>query len=214
MPFSITPPTREHISDGVLILTGLVALWKAKKPFVVWWQAHKEWRRARDVLPSEIAQIMADVKAIRGEVQFNGGHSLKDVVRENGFRVSLEIASRRLTSSHATWEGRVRVAGDSVVEPEFVSQAWTRLTGMTNTDTANGGWAQCVAIEDRPRVLQEAHVAGEEQSCFHTEYTCINVLDGKRTRVSHIGRPLFDGGGIIYGWVGLMVPIKEDTPHV
>lgn len=209
MPFNLPDVTRVLFNDVVLVCTTIVAVWKLQPPIKRWWIAQRTRKEILDSLSSAISKIAEDVKIIRNEVQFNGGSSLKDVVRENGYRVGLEIASRRLTTEHATWEGRCRTP-DSEAEPEFVSMAWTKLTGMGSSDTADGGWAQCVAPEDRARVVQLAQASSQEQRLFHTEYTVVNIATGQRTRVSHIGRPLFDATGTLYGWVGLMTPIEEE----
>ena len=192
------------------ITAGLVATFGAVKkvgPIALAW---RDAQRARE---TTFVQLGKDVAFILKELSPNGGTSLKDQVTAQSVALKLEIVARRLTEGRAMWEGTVTATGET--EPIHVTPAWLRLTGLSVDDTRNGGWARCIAPEDRARVMQEADEVNRAAltktvRVFQASYTCVNVLTGERTPVQHLGCPVFDARSRIVGWIGIMTPTATD----
>lgn len=147
----------------------------------------------------------ATLSTIRGEVEINGGKSLKDLVRKTLRSIRLETASRDLTETRAIWRGEVNPDGS--VGCLYVSDEWKRLTGLDAIATENGGWARCVAPVDRARVLLEVQEATDEARLMQCEYTVVNVLTGARYPVRHVGTPVHSAG-VLIGWIGILTVLS------
>lgn len=169
-------------------------------------------RKQHDVAKARRAafdQALLDISEIKHQTRANGGTSMFDLISDTRRIVRMETAARRMTEERAIWEGRVDASG--AVVPTFVSRAWVRLTGQGLGDVAGGGWAQCVAPEDRARVLAAADDAERAARLFEADYLCVNVLTGERTPVRHIGKPVYERDTLV-GWIGMMTPVTAVPP--
>jgi PAS domain-containing protein len=178
------------------------------------WRAYRKSTALLNRILTGIDSITVKVEAISQEVHVNGGSSLKDRVMVLGnevkqlhHEVRVSTAARRLSDHRATCEMIVDGRGDSVAK--YVSPKWTEMTGVSRETMANDGWATCIRLDHRPRVVALAETAAKHHALFEAEYPLVH--DDQWVR--HVGYPILTDLGTLIGWVGELtsIPAPEDT---
>lgn len=150
-----------------------------------------------------INTLMTQVEEIHRELQPNGGGTLRDAIVSIRNNQARERASRRLLIDTANMEVVVDpTTGDA--EISYVSPAYVRLTGLSRDEANNWGWTRALAVEDRERVTELARQSFADEAVMMTTYTLVNVHNGTRTAVHHMGTPIFNHAREVIGWAAVM----------
>jgi hypothetical protein len=197
---------------GILFTaTGVTARWLYRG----WKKGSATWDSVgtrMETVQQGMLVIQHDLNNITREIKLNGGKSIKDQL--NGLVIDVRVihhesrvstAARRVAQAKAICEMLVR---DGEARCEFVTDEWTRITGLTREGMEDGGWLRAVPIADQPRIKALADAANISNSLFQAEYDASNVVTHASTRVRHIGHPVFDHSEMLVGWVGELTEIE------
>jgi len=146
-----------------------------------------------------------NVGKVLQEVQYNGGRSVKDMVRVLSRDVAMERQARRIGYRCAHYDTVLDlVSGDmrtTHASPEFL---W--LTGLTIEGMYGDAWLRVVDPMDRQRVAEMWDDAQERGVPMDIEYKLLNLSTGTRQMVRHIAEPVKDHLSRLIGWVGVINP--------
>jgi len=178
------------------------------------------YRTAKEIQTTWI-QLIKDVHTIKNEATYNGGSSMKDKieglttklnvlateVRRVFYEVKIGTAARRLSDTKAICEVMIDTAGNAVTK--YVSYEWTEITGLSREDMDDGGWAQCIHVDHRHRIILAAQQAAERKTLFIEEYPIVNVRTDAEYYVRHTGYPIMTDFGVLIGWVGDLIKLED-----
>lgn len=146
-----------------------------------------------------------NVAKVLQEVQYNGGRSVKDMVRVLSRDVAMERQARRIGYRCAHYDMVVDLDSGAIrtvhASPEFL---W--LTGLTTEGMHGDAWLRVVDPKDRQRVAEMWDDAQERGSPMDVEYKLLNLSTGVRQMVRHFSEPVKDHLGRLIGWVGVINP--------
>lgn len=190
---------------AILISAG-VLVWAKRR-----YKHFKDNRDSVRALQTEIlGKVMADLKAIKQEVQPNGGHSLNDKV--SGISEHLvdidkkliELKLRQRNGSEildvANWES------DSEGRVEYVSTALCDLLGRTSSSLMDNRWTAYLHPDDKDRVVKEWHDSVRSAGDFNSVYKFIKS-DGTVQNVNGKAIHNTDEHGKVMNSLGRLIKI-------
>lgn len=91
---------------------------------------------------------------------------------------------------------------DAQGQTEWVSAAWTRITGMPVEDALGSGWELAVLPEDLARVLNAWRLSFEHKRRCVDEFTLVHNITGRRTKVQVTANPIKRPDGTVLNYYG------------
>lgn len=92
----------------------------------------------------------------------------------------------------------------------FLSRGWMELTGQAASGGLGSGWLQTVHPEDRDVVSTTSTRAMELREPYQVRYR-VRSASGAYRWVLSAGRPQVDGHGFVFGYVGSLIDIHDQT---
>lgn len=192
-------------SMAVLISAG-VLIWAKKK-----YQHFKATRETiRTAQNQMLGMVMEDLKAIKQEVQPNGGHSLNDKVSAISTHLVdidkklIELKVRQRNGSEildvANWES------DSDGRVEYVSTALCDLLGRSSSSLMDNKWTAYLHPEDKDRVVKEWNESVKSAGDFNSVYRFIKS-DGGIQKVNGKAIHNTDEAGKVMNGLGRLIKI-------
>ncbi len=90
----------------------------------------------------------------------------------------------------------------------YVNAAWLRISGLSEDDWQNGGWATALHPEDSQRVFQGWAAAVEARAEYRDEFRMLRP-DGTEVWTDVSAQPEFDDHGSVIGFIGVQMDISE-----
>lgn len=89
----------------------------------------------------------------------------------------------------------------------WVSEGWTKLTGLSIEEARGFGWESGIEENDRPRVLQNWQLAIAHKRRYHDTVIYVNTRTGQTTKAKVIGNPVRDNDDSILSWNSQSRPV-------
>jgi PAS domain S-box-containing protein len=172
--------SRYGLSSGKLIIDMLV--WSILIVLFYQWIIYPVYSKL--IVPAiqyftKINQTYEKVEKILKEVQTNGGGSLKDAVlsmsskiNEISFMVDKNASSKKsiLNILGLMCDGVGSYETDEKGNCTFVSQKWSEITSIYDSDAMGNGWINAIHPEDRDDVTLEFATAVRQERNFSMTY--------------------------------------------
>lgn len=187
-------------------------------PFFIWlfkWvnRKYEHFKKGREAVSNAQREtnlmLLSELKAIKDQVQPNGGKSLNDKITlmsikfehsfeelKTGQRNTREIMDLAIWESD--YEGRVN----------YVSIALCELIGCTQTDALDNSWIGLIDTQDRDRVVKEWTDSVRNASEFNSTYN-YRKNDGSYQKVKAVAIHNKDERGKVANTLGRLIQIGE-----
>lgn len=123
-------------------------------------------------------------------------------------------ATERLANSERRFQTLANLAPAGIFRTDakglctYVNAAWLGLTGLTDGEWQDHGWARALHPEDRARALGGWAAAVSERRDYRSEFRWLRP-DGSCAWVDVLGRPEHGPDGEIIGYIGVTMDITE-----
>jgi PAS domain S-box-containing protein len=97
---------------------------------------------------------------------------------------------------------------DAARSTTFLSRGWYEFTGAPVDSGLGDGWVDPIHEADRERVRRELQQVMDRGEPLRIEYR-LRVADGSYRWVLDVGRPRFDAGRALIGYIGSVMDIQE-----
>lgn len=136
-------------------------------------------------------EVREGMKAIRAQVETNGGTSLKDSVIRIEKRLSLYIAKQEIYEDASE---RMLFESDNTGAVIFINDAFLKHFGYTDSDILGFGYEGVVHPGDRKEMREGWEYAIERGSKFTDEQRILNTRTGKYERCCVRAYPISEDG--------------------
>lgn len=90
----------------------------------------------------------------------------------------------------------------------YLNQAWCEFTGQAEADGLGTGWLDCLHRDDRAKAEDALTLARTRHDDFRAEYR-LRRRDGAYRWTIDTGKPRFDEGGRLLGYIGSVIDITD-----
>ncbi|MCU1381987.1 MAG: diguanylate cyclase/phosphodiesterase with and sensor(s) [Acidobacteria bacterium] len=213
-PASAASGLAAHVDLAVKVSAGISAI---AASWAGWLKALKPAYKNSRTFVAEFRALVEDVAGIKGELRPNGGGSFRDVVNQTAAEVkqlSRNVAvtgamqrTMASTSRHPMFQATAAGAY------EWVSETWSRATGISAAEAVGRGWINGICVDDRDWVMRDWLHAIRDGRPFRADFCYEHVATRTQTRVRVEAHPISgtDVTRPIVGYIGTAYVLDLET---
>ena len=169
-------------SVGVIASVAVAApVFATAGAWVYAWMAKNSWRHQ---INQRLAGLDERLKDVQYEMKPNSGKSMRD---ELG-RITTSLAENTwLTQQAISLTGSIAFRSDVAGQCVWVSEEWSKITGMSLEQARGNGWIQAIDERDRDTVYHDWIESCGHRRPFEHVYRYVNAMTGVSTTVRDRG---------------------------